>query len=375
MYILLIEPYWTGSHKAWAEGLQRHSRHRVEILSLPGRHWKWRMHGAAVTLARQFLALEERPDRILVTDMLDLATFLALARPHGSGIPVAVYFHENQLAYPWSPEDPDPGRGRDLHYGFLNLTTALAADRVLFNSAYNRDSLLEGSRRMLATMPDHRETGAVDTVAEKSEVLPLGLDLDALDAHRPAEAADGPPLVLWNHRWEHDKDPEAFFRILFRLADQGRDFRVAILGAPGPNPPPVFEEARRELGERVVAFGYLPTFADYARWLWAADLLPVTSRHDFFGISVMEAVYCRTLPLLPRRMAYPELLPGEWHPTCLYADEADLQARLEEILAGGDPEDGARDALAAAAARYRWSVMGPVYDRALEGIGNNPVFR
>ncbi|MCH6560361.1 DUF3524 domain-containing protein, partial [candidate division KSB1 bacterium] len=45
MNILILEPYFTGSHKAWAQGYQKQSKHRVEILSLPGNFWKWRMHG------------------------------------------------------------------------------------------------------------------------------------------------------------------------------------------------------------------------------------------------------------------------------------------------------------------------------------------
>ena len=80
MNVLLIEPYFTGSHAAWAEGYKKHSRHEVEILSLKGQYWKWRMHGGAVTLARLYEKIEKTPDLLLVTDMLDLTTFLALTR-------------------------------------------------------------------------------------------------------------------------------------------------------------------------------------------------------------------------------------------------------------------------------------------------------
>ncbi|MCS5640060.1 MAG: DUF3524 domain-containing protein, partial [Candidatus Marinimicrobia bacterium] len=50
MKILIVEPFLSGSHKAWAESYAKHSKHEVEIISLPGRFWKWRMHGGAVTL-------------------------------------------------------------------------------------------------------------------------------------------------------------------------------------------------------------------------------------------------------------------------------------------------------------------------------------
>ena len=55
MKILILEPFFTGSHQQWAEGFQKHSTHQVEILSLSGHHWKWRMHGGAIALADLFL--------------------------------------------------------------------------------------------------------------------------------------------------------------------------------------------------------------------------------------------------------------------------------------------------------------------------------
>ncbi len=93
--ILLVEPYYTGSHAAWVSGYAAHSRHRVTTLTLPGRFWKWRMHGGAVTLARHFMETETKPDLILANDMLDLTTFLALTRVRTHHIPTALYFHEN----------------------------------------------------------------------------------------------------------------------------------------------------------------------------------------------------------------------------------------------------------------------------------------
>ena len=42
---------------------------------MKGQFWKWRMHGGAVTLAKQFKNKNYKPDLILSTDMLDLSTF------------------------------------------------------------------------------------------------------------------------------------------------------------------------------------------------------------------------------------------------------------------------------------------------------------
>ena len=43
------------------------------------------------------------------------------------------------------------------------------------------------------------------------------------------------------------------------------------------------------------------------------DIIPVTSNHDFFGISVMEAVFCNVWPILPDRLSYKELLKKRSH--------------------------------------------------------------
>ncbi len=124
--VLLISPYDSGSHRAWLEGLQQNSRHETAVLRLPGRFWKWRMHGGAVTLARRFLEQNLQTNVLLATGMLDLTTFLALTRPFTHQTPVALYMHENQLTYPL-PEDGRFGpmrrqKGeRDLHYSFINF--------------------------------------------------------------------------------------------------------------------------------------------------------------------------------------------------------------------------------------------------------------
>ncbi|NNC84972.1 MAG: DUF3524 domain-containing protein, partial [Bacteroidia bacterium] len=142
MNILLIEPFYTGSHKTWCDELKQFSSNNIELLTLSGHYWKWRMHGGAITLARKYLEKNYSPDLILCSDMLDLTTFLSLTRARTANIPTAVYFHENQLTYPWSPDDRDVKMKRDNHYAFINCVTALTADKVFFNSHYHMNSFL-----------------------------------------------------------------------------------------------------------------------------------------------------------------------------------------------------------------------------------------
>ena len=365
MRIAIVEPYCSGSHASWAHEYASHSRHQVELLTLPGRNWKWRMHGGAVTLASRFLASAQRPDLILATDMLDLTTFLALTRQKSSHCRCAIYFHENQLTYPWSPGDPDKGAQRDLHYAFINYASALAADAVLFNSRYHRDVFLGALPGFLKGFPDATELASVTGIAKKSRVLPLGMDLKMLDRHRPpAGRSATAPLILWNHRWEFDKAPEAFFEALYRLADEGLDFRVAVLGESFGRAPDVFKQARARLGARVVQWGYLESFAHYAEWLWRADILPVSSRQEFFGASVVQALYCGCAALLPDRLSYPEHVPPRSAAGVLYREEETLADRLRPLLAEGRRQESLRDHVA----RYDWGSLAPLYDDFLERL-------
>lgn len=364
MHILLLEPYFTGSHAAWANGLKKYSRHRVTILSLKGAYWKWRMHGGAVTLAEQFSRIDLKPDCILASDMLDLTTFLTLTRDRTNAVPAAVYFHENQLSYPWSPQDRDIVNSRDKHYGFINYTSALAADRCFFNSAFHRDSFLKELPLFLTHFPDYNELRSLPRIEAKCRVLPLGLDLTRFDAIAPRNTVSEPPIILWNHRWEYDKNPDDFFRIIFTLADRGTAFRLVLLGENFSRIPDVFEEARDRLGSRIIHYGYADRFPDYAAWLKAAHLLPVTSIHDFFGASVAEAAYCSVLPLLPRRLSYPEIFPVDLFESLYYDDLEQLGETVEHYCKTGVDTRQQKE-VSAHVARFDWQRIITRYDEEL----------
>ncbi len=366
MDILLLEPYLTGSHAAWAEEYAAHSRHRVRILGLSGQHWKWRMHGGAVTLARRFLAEQQRPDLLLATDMLDLTTFQALTRSVTAAIPTALYFHENQLTYPWSPTDADRKLKRDVHYGFINYSSALAADAVLFNSDYHRTAFLGALGGFLGDFPDYNEMASIEGIVAKSSTLPLGLDLLKLDTWCPPTPGtqNRPALLLWNHRWEYDKNPDEFFQALFRLDAMGVPFELAVLGESFRKQPPIFAEARSRLGGRIVHWGFAKDFAEYAAWLWRADILPVTSVHDFFGASVVQALYCNTCPLLPYRLAYPEHVPQALQGQFFYTGLDDLVQRLAERCRHIDQVR--QLSTQSFVAHYDWGAVAETYDRFFE---------
>jgi glycosyltransferase involved in cell wall biosynthesis len=361
--ILLLSPYHGGSHRAFAEGLAAHSRHQIVTLSLPARFWKWRMRGAALLLAQRARRLPGPVDLVVGTDMMNLAEFRALSglgeRPH------VLYLHENQLAYPL-PENDRP----DYHFGFINLASALAADGVVFNSRFHRDAFFAAAPNLLRAMPDAPVRRVLPGIRRKSRVLPVGCELTRLrDAATGAQTGSGPPLILWNHRWEFDKAPEVFFRVLARLDDAGLRFRLALAGdSTAQAEPKPFLEARQRYGARVVCFGWVPDRRDYAALLSQADILVSTAIQENFGIAVVEAVACGVWPLLPRRLSYPEIMPRAWHRSCLYADESDLESRLGKLLRGALPDGRGRAALAREMLRYDWSALIATYDDLFDGL-------
>lgn len=359
MEILLLEPYYGGSHQAWADGYRRFSRHDVTLLTLPAQFWKWRMQGGAVTLARMIQEQNLQPDVILASDMLDLTIFRALLPTPQP--PIALYFHETQLTYPQNSR-----QNHGWRYGFINYASALVADAVFFNSDYHHDVFFQTVPNMLKHFGDYNELETVERIREKATVLHLGLDLRRFDAHKPTYIQQNePPLILWNHRWEADKNPARFFNALYRLAERGFDFQVAITGENPRQQAEEFEQARERLGERVLQFGYLPTFADYARLLWQADYVVSSANQEFFGGAIAEAIYCGCVPLLPKRLNYPYLIPTEAHNICLYEPLA-LLSLMQRHLNGTFKQETAP--LQGHISQFDWSVMTPRYDAALEAL-------
>lgn len=326
------------------------------------------MHGGAVSLAKKFNALESKPDLILATDMLDLTTFLALTRKQSLDIPVAAYFHENQLTYPWSPIDRDVKHKRDNHYSFINYTTAIAADRVLFNSEYHKNSFLNALPTFLKQFPDKQGMEHISLIEEKSEVLHLGLDLKRFDVvSKDEDRQSGTPIILWNHRWEYDKNPDEVFEVLFELDERGLDFKLVVVGEQNEMKPSIFEKARERLSDRILHWGYCETFEEYANWLWKADVLPVTSNQDFFGGSVVEAMYCNCYPLLPNRLAYPDHIPDGAKSHFVYQDKTDLLEKLAHLIESAGTLSLAKPR--SFVEHYDWDACIERYDHVFENLG------
>ncbi|MEM7624951.1 MAG: DUF3524 domain-containing protein [Planctomycetota bacterium] len=381
MRVLALNPYHGGSHAAFIDGWATHSRHTFTTLTLPAHHWKWRMRHAAATFAGELNAKPpetlEALDAVWCTSMLDLAAFYGLAPAAVRGLPAVVYFHENQLTYPTRQEDAG---GRDQHFAITHLTSALAAAQrgggVWWNSAFHRDGFLAAARKLLKKMPGRELDHAPDTIESASRVLHPGVDVESLRSRHTGPEVPAPrgagqekkPLhVLWVARWEHDKDPDAFFAALKKLKKRGVPFRLSVVGESFERVPECFTVAKKRFADEIVHWGYQPTREAYRAVLRGADVVLSTARHEFFGLAVVEAMAAGCFPVLPKRLAYPEVF-GDRAEFFYDGTPDGLAGRLTELAGRGLPMD--RAAVSRGVERYAWPSAAAALDEALdEAVG------
>ena len=356
---IFLESFYGGSHRDFADGLVSHSRHEIVLATLPARFWKWRMRGAALHFSRAIEHPREY-DGVIATDLMSISDLKAL---WGSRCPpVLAYFHENQLSYPLPA-----GEKMDYQFGFTDITSCLAADRILFNSHFHMNSFFEGLGPFIRMMPEYRPVWAQDVIRAKSGVLYPGCDFP--DKAVSADAGYGStgedvPLIIWNHRWEFDKQPEIFFSVLDEVASRGCSFRLALLGENFQKKPKPFIEAREKYQDNLVHYGYAEDKEEYRSWLSRGAIVISTAGQENFGISVIEAIRFGCFPLLPRRLSYPEIIPERFHSECLYAGFEDLVEKLDACLSGSTPPR--LPDLQIFVDRYSWKKQIDYYDKALE---------
>lgn len=334
MNILAIEPYYSGSHRAFLKGLMENSAHHIIPIKLDYRRWKWRMHGDSVKLAEMSSHVSDEIDLLLVSSMTNLPAFLALTNPRFAFTPKVMIMHENQLTQPM-PE----GEERDLTYCYINYLSMLSADKLLFTTDHHLNELMGALPEFLDHFPDDKHYNTIDQIREKSLVMYPGLNLSVFDAQSDTRDKNKRPVIVWNQRWQFDRNPTLFFKVLNRLNDIDLEFDLILAGDTQHKKPEEFEKAWKRFGDQITHFGYVENVENYSKLLHSGDIVVSTATHEFFCVAIMEAIYCGCHPLVPNRLHYPELIPKTLHKPLLHAPvlydtEDDLFRCLKDLLTG-----------------------------------------
>ncbi|PIE69258.1 MAG: glycosyl transferase family 1 [Deltaproteobacteria bacterium] len=361
-HLALVEPYFGGSHRAFLEGLASHlCQWNFSWFTQPARGWKQRMQLAAPRMAERLLAAVDRGchfDALLVSSFIDFTLLRSLLARHGLVLPTAIYFHENQFAYPVQQDSQSV-----YQFQALNFSSALAADSIVFNSEHNFLTFFTGVDRYLqrGASTGYR-TDLLDDLHKKSRIIPPGMDYAEIDSIEAA-APGSEPVVLWNHRWEHDKQPDIFVDALEQLAGEGLAFRIIVLGDQHQRQTAALADARKRLGERVMHWGYATPRARYAELLRRGDIVVSTAVHEFFGMAVLEAVRAGCRPLVPDRLSYPELFPEQYR-----YQNSEFIPKLRRLLQRASRLDqGSSRNLTDP---WSWSTLTPVYSSWLTALSS-----
>lgn len=332
--ILVLEPFGGGSHAALYRGWRKYSEHQLTILELPAVHWKWRSRHASLTLAEHANALVRNGsefDVVFCSDMLNLPEWRGFAGPKLRNLPALAYFHENQFTYPIAE-----GQQRDYQYAYSNVLTVIAAEKVCFNSEFHRQEFASAALQWLRRMPDFRHIDLLEAALQRSEVLPMGVE--------PLEVATDSDLLAddhelqsigWVARWEFDKRPDVFVNAMERLIERGCEFHMILLGQQFTARPGSLTRLLEVAGERVIHCGYAEDQASYWQWLKRMDIVVSTADHEFFGVGVIEAAMAGARPVLPNRLAYPEVFAtkdGQAGGAIFYDCLEELVDQLQELL-------------------------------------------
>jgi glycosyltransferase involved in cell wall biosynthesis len=310
------------------------------------------MRSAAIGFAHQIRTLGPW-DAMVTGNMMEVATLRGII---GTRPPILHYFHENQLTYPLQE-----GESRDLHYGFTDMINCLTADRIAFNSRYHLEDFLKAAVELSDSMPEKLPVEFDSEIRRKSAVLYPGCAVSVGNVHSDSHR----PFIIWNHRWEYDKDPVGLCRIFEALIDAAVDVDLAILGVPGMQTPECFTKLREAHGDRIVAFGDAADRDSYESRLHRGAVVLSTARQEFFGISTVEAIMAGCLPVLPDRLAYPEIIPKEYHDRCLYSTTGEAVEKIRRHIT----EPGALSGvLSSKMRRFSWECTISRFDSMIDSM-------
>lgn len=320
----MLSPYDAMSHRYWRENLvSEFAEVEFTQIVLPARYFSWRFRGNSLTMSHD-ARLDGIYDLLIATSMTDLSSLIGMNKKI-AGLPSVLYFHENQFAYPQSKHSETEKQDRVIERQITSLYSAIAADQLVFNSAFNRDTFLSGVKSLLRKMPDHVPAGIDVSLEAKSSVLPVPLGDECYQNNRKSPRFS----IVWNHRWEYDKGLGELRQIVHGLLNHGLDFELHLIGQQFRSIPSAIQEIidLLKVNKALGKLGFIEDRDEYLSLLGTCHCVLSTAKHEFQGLSVQEAMASACTPVVPDSLSYPEYVPRELR-YCNAAGAVDLIERI-----------------------------------------------
>ena len=355
--ILALEPYYGGSHRAVLDGLVAHidaewdtahaARAQVEVAHAGRGDHHGRTGALSVGSARRF-------DLVFASTFVNLAEWRGLVGSRLASVPAIVYFHENQLVYPnrhtaeW-----------DFQFPLTNITSALSAERCLFNTRVESGPLPGRDSGLPRPVPrSSTQTGRRD---DRREVRgpPPALRSRGL-RRRTGDAGAAMPRSCGRTGGSTTRIPRSSSPRLERSLP-----RVSTSRSPSRARHSRTSRSRSCAPRRSSATGSCisasPRPEPSTRGLLASsDVAVSTAINEFFGIAMIEAAYAGCFPLVPDRLAYPEIYPAQMR----YGSSEQLVALLRSLVADRPAAGLARELVEP----YTIETLAPRYGQVFERV-------
>jgi glycosyltransferase involved in cell wall biosynthesis len=316
--------------------MQKHlSNYQWTILTLEPRFYAWRIRGNSLSWAYEKKEqLNEDYDLLIACSLTDLSALRGFV-PKIASLPTIVYCHENQFFYPENKESSGK-RGNPIEQQIIQIYNFECANKLVFNSEFNRQSCLEGIKKLLKKLPDHVPKKLLENIEKKTRILPVPLDKAPLIIEETKTLGKDKEVfsIVWNHRWEYDKGLSQLEKIVDMLIEKKLPCKIHLLGQQFRTIPDTLKSIVEKLKENKLAgnIGFIESRREYFNVLKSSHIILSTSLHEFQGLAVMEAAQAACVPVLPKRLSYCEFFPEQFlYESNLENSEKESRAAFEML--------------------------------------------
>jgi len=206
----------------------------------------------------------------------------------------------------------------EIDFDIRQAEGALKGDWMTFNSNFAKKQFLENNAKILKDLP-----------ADKLDSFEM-VDLDKVDKYQTNDAY---PLItiLWAHRLSYYTGWKETLDSLNLLWKKRKDFQVFV-----PDPGNKFKQSDlKNMYPFITEINKDSwTHEDYLRLCWMSDICLGNHKYPatWGGLSITEPMAAHTVPIMPNKWAYPEMMWKEDIAPVFFNDETEMNVIIEHYL-------------------------------------------